>query len=405
MNHKTSAFRLCIVLSATALIFVLVIPMQAQDTATTFNNAPPPDTWRGGYGNWSDPHKWTAGVPGTTALNQDVVVATSLDQSNWDTNTTIRSFTVGTGTSDSIVNGQPGHTMNILGPLIVRSGAFTLNQDMVAIAGDSTISGGGVLIGGVSRLQIDANVDCSSNLSMGGVNSQGDEAVVTGTWTHESNGSMQLGGQDVAIIGKLVNGGQVTLYCGATLQVTGDTNNTGCIATSANGFCYAGFTCIDTGGGGKRIVNAAGIPPDTVVGSTVNVNGTLTNTVSGGFSLSESDAANVGEFINQGTISIGTGHLTVGGFISEPGATFALTVAGPNDFGVTHASGSVALAGALQVGLYQFRPSNGETFKILLFPPGQLTGTFASVNAGWQVVYDNADGYVEVISRWPNVGS
>ena len=388
-----------VALASLSAIFV------AADGGARRNSPPGPDSWRGGYGNWSNPFKWTAGVPGTGSLNQNVVVATSNDQVNWDANTNIASFTVGTGTSDSIVNGTAGHSMNVRGPLTINSGAFTLNADTVTAAGDLTLVRGDLLVGEVSTVRINANGTSSAYLAVGGIGSQGDQVTVTGTWTITADGGIQLGGFDAITFGQLVNAGQVTLYCGGTLTVTGDVDNSGCMATSANGFCYAGATCLTRGGvlTGKRVrVRAAN---DSAIGSVVNVGGTLNNGPSSSFTLNMEDTANVARFLNDGSIYIATGQLNVGTLVAESGSHFGLEIDSPTAFGVTQVSGSVTLGGSLEADLNpDFKPSNGETFKFLLFPPGNLSGTFSSVNQGWRVVYDNADGYVELVAVGANVG-
>jgi hypothetical protein len=58
----------------------------------------------------------------------------------------------------------------------------------------------------------------------------------------------------------------------------------------------------------------------------------------------------------------------------------------------------MTLNGVLQVYLQGgYDPPDGQTFKFLLFPPGSLSGSFSSVSSGWQVVYDNTDGYVALV--------
>ena len=62
------------------------------------------------------------------------------------------------------------------------------------------------------------------------------------------------------------------------------------------------------------------------------------------------------------------------------------------------------LAGTLDILLDPgFNPAIGSTYRFILFQPGELSGTFASIQNDyfngtekWLVIYDNADGYVEL---------
>ena len=65
----------------------------------------------------------------------------------------------------------------------------------------------------------------------------------------------------------------------------------------------------------------------------------------------------------------------------------------------------VSLDGTLEILLAQgFDPAVGTTYKFLLFTPGDLSGMFASIQSDvfndgtekWLVIYDNANGYVEL---------
>ena len=77
-----------------------------------------------------------------------------------------------------------------------------------------------------------------------------------------------------------------------------------------------------------------------------------------------------------------------------------------NGFGVIVVKGPVHLGGTLEVLLGGgFNPAVGSTYEFITFTPGSYDGTiFASIlndvfNNGterWVVVYDNADGYVEL---------
>lgn len=386
MNNKTSASPLIIAMMTVALTCWLPPSLPAQYASTIIANSPPPDSWRGGYGNWSDAHNWTAGVPGSGSLNQDAVVATNHDQVNWNESTSLTSlFTVGTGTSDSIVNGTPGNTMNISGPLIVRSGAFTLDADIVTARADSIISGMG--LGDGSSVQIEGTLTCTGGIGMGILGGAGNTLTVTGPTTFIGNSVLQAQApSDIVRLTSLVNsGGSLNLEGGATLEVSGDVSNSGCISTSSGGFCFPlGFS-----------------------GSTVRVGGTLTNNFSNvgviGLLMNTGDLLMINQLINLGSMYFKGGSLMTADLTSGVAANYSLDISGLDQFAVSHVSDNLALAGTLQIYLQGgFRPANGETFKIFLFPPGHLTGTFVSVNPGWEVLYDNPDGHVELVAVSPN---
>ena len=76
-------------------------------------------------------------------------------------------------------------------------------------------------------------------------------------------------------------------------------------------------------------------------------------------------------------------------------------------FHIYKRNGSALLNGTLNILLQgSFNPTVGSTYKILLANAGQINGTFSSIendifNNGtekWDVDYDSADGYVELIA-------
>jgi hypothetical protein len=76
-------------------------------------------------------------------------------------------------------------------------------------------------------------------------------------------------------------------------------------------------------------------------------------------------------------------------------------IASDSDFGSIFSDGPATLDGTLDILLGgDFIPAVGESFTILSFNPGTLSGTFASIeneffNNGteqWAVIYDNTDG-------------
>jgi hypothetical protein len=116
--------------------------------------------------------------------------------------------------------------------------------------------------------------------------------------------------------------------------------------------------------------------------------------------------------------------IVVGGLLGEMIPTFQVlgngtvdeVISGPADLGVLTISSAsagayVSLDGTLAITLPNaFIPDVGQSFTILRFSPGHLTGAFSSIegqtfNNGtemWDVVYNNAGGEVDLVAA-PNV--
>lgn len=91
-----------------------------------------------------------------------------------------------------------------------------------------------------------------------------------------------------------------------------------------------------------------------------------------------------------------------GNYTQLSGGTFTEEIAGVSPdtlYDQLIVDGAVSLDGTLTVSLLNgYIPAVDSTYKFLFFTPGDLTGTFATVPVYWHVIYDNADGYVELES-------
>ena len=153
-------------------------------------------------------------------------------------------------------------------------------------------------------------------------------------------------------------------------------------------------------GGGVLSINDPGP-------TTVNIGGTLTN-LGGQIIVNGPQAVlNAGSIVNGGMLSLPEGsfvHVANGFYQLAAGTLGEAIGAGGYSILVT-ADGQVMLAGTLDVMLDPgFYPAIGTSYKFLLFDPGELSGTFDSIEnryfnhgtEGWLIIYDNADGYVEL---------
>lgn len=110
---------------------------------------------------------------------------------------------------------------------------------------------------------------------------------------------------------------------------------------------------------------------------------------------------------NTSTFVLGTGAHSGTGYIQLANGMLNEMIASNSNFGVINVSGSALLNGTLNILLQgSFDPTAGSTYKILMANAGQINGTFSSIendvfNNGtekWDVDYDSAAGYVELIA-------
>jgi len=117
----------------------------------------------------------------------------------------------------------------------------------------------------------------------------------------------------------------------------------------------------------------------------------------------------VGGIGNGGMLTLPEGSTVsvANGFYQLANGTLGETI-GANGFAIISVNGGlVMLDGTLDVLLDPgYNPAVGSTYEFLLFSPGALSGTFASIqndifNGGtekWVVVYNDAGGYVELVA-------
>jgi len=230
------------------------------------------------------------------------------------------------------------------------------------------------------------------------------------------------------------NGGIQTVAAGSTFDIEGDF-----IDKVANDSAFAQLTDIY---GAVRIANGSTIQ-DNPVGKTLTIygggslniqNGTIfkvhANVVGlyqGSITLDPSSLIiegtlynygahitvdgnsvfSVGSVVNGGPLMLthNAGMSVNNGFYQLASGTLGESIDATGFSIVTVNGGPVVLDGTLDVMLDPgFDPAIGTTYRFILFQPGELSGTFASIQnqyfnnrtEGWRVIYDNTDGYVEL---------
>jgi len=118
---------------------------------------------------------------------------------------------------------------------------------------------------------------------------------------------------------------------------------------------------------------------------------------------------------NQSGIVVGPVGGTPGiGYSQLAGGRLSEFITSNNIYGQMSIAGPASLDGTLQIALASgFNPAVGTTYEFLSFKPGELTGTFSTIendyfNQGteqWVLDYDNADGYLELIAQAASGGT
>ncbi len=206
---------------------------------------------------------------------------------------------------------------------------------------------------------------------------------VVGTLTNTGSlniGDNSLTAADAVTAAALVNTGTVTISGNAssgtpaTLTVNGAASNADNLSIDAAGELNVTGGHVFTQTAGTATVS--GIFAATtiaLVGGTIVGTGTI-----------DGDVGNTGGIIFGGTSSPGT--LTVDGNYTQGGAgLFEALVTGTasNQIGSVHVSGDVDLQdGILDFNFGNFTPALGDSFTLMTFAPGGLTGTFGSTEDG-----------------------
>lgn len=415
--------------------------------------------WNGGTGNWSTTGDWTPPtIPNNSGMNAYAVTvgSGSTDVVTLDVSPTIDSLTVGANAGSSTVQGVFGAgtpVLTVLNDMTVKQtgnvnfsnplqGSLTVGGTLTN-AGTVTVYPGSVSAG---------NLVNSGMMVLAAEPIIGTTFRVTGNLTN--NGVLQLGfgfpnlppGPPTSI-GSLSNNG--TLIADST-QITLSNQPAGITDIPAGSRLELDGSSIQAAGHSAfaNLTNIAGalyfnVSPQTVLVNPQNNSQTLSVAPTGSLTFFDGQNWTVGNITNLGTVftgaderSQGPNVLTIAGTLANGGSmTFAdpgrfstgdsLNVGVPipgttsagyhqtpdsvleelvlsaTSYGTIDVAGSASLSGALDVLLENgFTPTVGESFTILTFAPGELSGMFDRVlNPYFAVTYDNADGRVIVTAE------
>ncbi len=361
----------------------------------------------------------------------------------------------------NVTGGGPGVTDIAAGVgYSVDGGFYVINSGVAdsALAGLRSVEGSLALGAGQSlSLAALSNSGSISLYSGSALATQGDltnsgtmfttgDLTVNGTLRNTTGGMIQI--NSTADVAALANAGDVAVAAGGVLNLTGGGPGITDIAAGTSYTVSGSFNVIDSGvatsalaslatvegtlllnnGDGNTfagLTNTGDVTVNSASGLTVlgdltsssslsdygslTVAGVLRNLAGGNFvAHGVTSAAN---FVNGGLTTVGMYNDLEIGANAEPehGYTQSLTgsltemIYGDGSFGVIDAYGGVSLNGVLNIQLANgFIPQAGQTFSILNFAPGTLTGTFSSIQNGifnngteqFLVTYDNAAGQV-----------
>ncbi len=271
----------------------------------------------------------TLTVTGTLTNNTGDTVTVGANNDTTDTANVGQLANSGTVTVDT------GAKMNLTGTgADTNSGAITVSGGTLAMQAGSFTNSGTLDLEKKSAFTVSGNLTNSGTLTTNNGNLRGgaNTITVTGTLTNNTGANMTVGvngdNADVASVGLLSNGGNVTVDKFATLKLTatGADSNTGAISlnggsmTVASGGALTNSGTLDAEQGGKLTItggltNAGTLSTnDSNLGGTANsisISGKLTNntnaTVTIGANNDTTDSASVGYFTNSGAMTVGTG--------------------------------------------------------------------------------------------------
>ncbi len=274
-------------------------------------------------------------------------------------------------------------TLTLDGPeaLVADSGATTSNSALSGLSQNA----------GILNLRDGASVSVSGDLENSGQinvdnygNDSGSGLSVAGTLTNAGGlgiGDSGLTAPDTVTVGALVNTGSTTLSGSttdqATLTVNGVADNAGSTVIGADSdLNVTGGDNYAQAAGTTTVTGALAATDIDVTGGTLDGAGTVTGNV-----------VNTGGVVQGGTNS--PGALTIDGDYTQ-GATGELqaliTGTASGQVGALNVSGNVNLQnGLLELDFSNFTPALGQSFTLMTFTPGALSGTFGTIEDGGYV--------------------
>ena len=286
------------------------------------------------------------------------------------------------------VGGNSGLTSltNVHGTLALESGATVTDSGGLSVASGGTV---GVdessSTAGGSGLTVNGTLSNAGTFDVGsGGSGSGAIASAASVGGFSNSGTAAIGGAHskgvtLTANGTVSNSGTITIANGAQLNVAGGNpmNQSGGSLTIASGGSLSAASLTQTGG--TTLVNGTLTAPTngvTVNGGTLAGTGTIAASVSNasGTVVASADGA------SPGTLAVN------GSYTQASGATLDEFIGGASagQFSVINLTGgSLSLAGTLAVSTVNgFALAGGQSFDIINFPAGSLSGTFGKLAYG-----------------------
>ncbi len=283
-------------------------------------------------------------------------------------------------------NGALASLANVHGTLALESGASVTDSGALSVASGGTVGvdESSSTVGG-SSLTVNGTLSNAGTFDVGsGGSGSGAIASAASVGGFSNSGTAGIGGANskgvtLTANGAVSNSGTVTIASGAQLNVTAGNpvNQSGGSLTIASGASLSAASVTLTGG--TTLVNGTLTAPTS--GVTVN-GGTLagTGTIAANVSNASGTVVASADGTNPGTLAVN------GSYTQASGATLDEFIGGTSAgqfSAINLTGGSLSLAGTLTVStLNGFTLASGQSFDIINFPAGSLSGTFTQLAYG-----------------------
>jgi autotransporter-associated beta strand protein len=272
-------------------------------------------------------------------------------------------------------------------------GVLDLSNNNETIDG---LSGSGNVLLGAAQLTV--GIDGGDGAFRGVISGAGD-------FQKEGVGMQTLTGQHTYSGATVVNGGELQLLDGGTIDQTtlsvgfnNGSDGTVAVAGASTTWNLSGNLRVGVGGAGRLNINDGAVVTvggEATIGTPAGAGvltldgGTLDNAVGTGILVLNGQLGGkgtvVGNIINQDTVAPGTspGILDITGtYVQETTGAFVAEIGGASagQFDVLAVTGTASLAGNLELGLAGFTPAPTDAFEILT--AGALVGVFANAPNG-----------------------
>jgi fibronectin-binding autotransporter adhesin len=259
------------------------------------------------------------------------------------------------------------------GGSVTGTGTLHLNRTAATFSGDFNTNGVNLFFENAMTYKSSGTLTISADSTLTLFREPTVNAAVENAGTIVAKGSPSITGAFTSDAGSTVQVLGNFWTFGSTLKLTGDFTNHGLIQLSSIDGAYNSALVVS----GGTLTNGT----DGTVEALAGTGGSRSIT---------------GNLINQGTVSLHTNTLSLigGDFTQTADGTLSIEIGSASSFGQLSVGNSATLDGTLSVALINgYTPTSGTSFKALTFPPGSLTGTFATQDDGgvFTASYNNAD--------------